>query len=69
LGNFYKFNFFWPNLENEIRGQFTNFKIFEGSNYNFWKIWGSICNFFINLLGQIENFGKFEDQNAKFEKL
>jgi len=24
---------------------------------------------FGNLLGQFENFGKFEDQNTKFEKL
>jgi len=35
---FINFKFFGPNLKNEIRGQFANFKIFEGPNYNFWKI-------------------------------
>jgi len=32
---FINFNFFGPNLKIEIRGQFVNFKKFEGSNYNF----------------------------------
>jgi len=42
-----------------MRGQIIIFEKFEGSNCKLLKInWG-----------QIENFGKFRDQNAKFEKM
>lgn len=66
LGNFYKLQFFWPNLKIEIRGQFVNLIFFEGLNYNFWKFEGSIYNYLEIYWGQI---GKFEDQNENFEKL
>jgi len=46
-------------LKIEIMGQFVNFKKFEGSNYNLLEIYW----------GQIGNFEKIEDQNAKFERL
>jgi len=51
LRNFIEFNFYGPNLKIEIRGQFVNYKNFEGSNYNFWKTWGVNLQFFENLLG------------------
>ena len=35
----------------------------------FEKIEGPICNFLEIYWGQFEIFGKFEDQNANFEKL
>jgi len=34
-GTFINFKFFGSNLKIEIRGQFVNFKKFEGSVYNF----------------------------------
>jgi len=46
-------------------GQFVNFKNLRGQIIFFGKFEGPIYNFW----GQIENFGKFDDQNAKFEKL
>lgn len=59
----------WVNLRisKNLSGQFIILKKFEGYILKFQK-WG--VNFrFLNLLGQFENFGKFKDHNAKFEKL
>ena len=62
----------------EIRGQFVNFKIVRGQNIIFEKLGGqfiifekfegSLCNYLKIYWDQIENFGKFEDQNVKFEE-
>ena len=57
------------NLKIEIMGHFVNFKILRGQIIIFKKFEGSIYNYLEIYWGQIENFGKFEDQNTKFEKL
>jgi len=44
---FINFNFFWPNLKIEIRGQFVNFKYLRGQNIIFKNFEGPICNFWI----------------------
>jgi len=56
LDNFFKFNFFGPNLKIENRDQFA--KTLRGQIIIYEKFVGSIWI-----------FRKFEDQNAKFEKL
>jgi len=44
-------------------------KILRGQIIIFENFKGSICNFLKIYWGQIQNFGKFRDQNAKFEKI
>jgi len=66
---FINLNSFGRNLKNKIRGQFANFKIFEGSNYSFWKIWGVNLQFFINLLGSNWKFWKIWGPNCKIWKI
>jgi len=55
---FINFNFLGPNFKIEIRGQFVSFKNLRGQIIIFENFEGPIYNFFGNLLGQIENFGK-----------
>jgi len=38
LRNFYKFNFYEPNLKIEIMGQFVNFKNFEDQKVKFEQL-------------------------------
>jgi len=53
-------------LKIEIKGQFVNLKNLRGQIIIFENFEGPICNFLEIYWDQIENLGKFEDQNAKF---